>query len=214
MSATPFDECTISLPEGRRARIRMLRPGELHLVRELCARLSLRTRYLRFFSPLPALPESLLQSLSEVDDHRRLAMIATLNEVDGGDVVALGNVVGLDDDQAEVGLVVADAWQRQGIGGALATTLLRAAAVCGFRRFVVHGLWDNPGLRPVLNRTADVVSARTRYGVSEISFVRRGSGVASSTALRSGVELEAGSSHPALERAYQRILLAGGRGES
>jgi GNAT superfamily N-acetyltransferase len=102
-----------------------------------------------------------------------LALVAELEPADGGDVVALGNVCAIDDDRAEVGLVVADAWQRLGIGVALANRLLHAAEVRGYRRFVVYGLWDNPALRPLLNHLAEVVSTKTRFGEAEITFVRR-----------------------------------------
>ena len=163
----------ITLPNGLQVRIRPLRHGELNTVRELCARLSLRTRYLRFLSPMPVLPESLLLMLADVDDPRRLTLIAELDAAAGGNVVALGNMAAVDDDQAEFGLVVADAWQRQGIGSALAARLLHAAEVRGYRRFVVDGLLNNPALRPLLNHLADVVSTSTRRGVSEITFVRR-----------------------------------------
>ena len=83
---------------------------------------------------MPVLPDSLLRMLADVDDPRRLALVAELDHADGGDVVALGNVSAIDDDRAEVGLVVADAWQRQGIGAALAARLLQAAEVRGYHR--------------------------------------------------------------------------------
>lgn len=173
MNSNTLDEGQIKLPNGCHLRIRALRRGEYGPVRELWARLSLRTRYLRFFSPMPVLPDSLLRMLADVNDPRRLALVAELDNAEGGDVVALGNVGASDDDRAEVGLVVADAWQRQGIGVALGATLLQAAEVRGYHRFVVHGLWDNPALRPLLNHLAEVVSTNTRFGVSEITFVRR-----------------------------------------
>ena len=167
------DEGQIALPNGCHLRIRALRSGEDGPVRELCARLSPRTRYLRFFLPIPVLPDSLVRMLADVDDPRRLALVAELDDADGGDVVAFGNVGGGDDDRAEVGLVVADAWQRQGIGVAVAARLLHAAEGRGYHRFVVHGLGENSALHPLLNHVADVVSTKTRHGVSEITFVRR-----------------------------------------
>jgi GNAT superfamily N-acetyltransferase len=168
------ENSSVTLPNGRRVRFRSLRHGELNTVRELCARLSLRTRYLRFLSPMPVLPESLLRMLADVDDPGRLTLIAELDDADGGQVVALGNMAALDGDRAELGLVVADCWQRQGIGVALAARLLHAAELRGLRRFVVHGRWDNPAFRQVLGHTADVISETMRFGVSEIVFVRRG----------------------------------------
>ena len=185
----PTMNANITLPNGRQVRIRALRHGELNTVRELCARLSPRTRYLRFLSPMPVLPASLLHMLADVDDPRRLTLIAEL-DADCGNVVALGNLVAVDDGHAELGLVVADAWQRQGIGVALAARLLHAADARGFQRFVVHGLCDNPGVRPVLRHTADVISARTRFGVTETMFVRRGFNEVSATALRGDLRCE------------------------
>jgi hypothetical protein len=56
---------------------------------------------------------------------------------------------------------------------ALAARLLHEADLRGFRRFVVHGRWDNPAFRQVLNQTADVISETMRFGVSEVMFARR-----------------------------------------
>ena len=192
VNATALDEGQIELPNGSQLRIRPLRRGEYGPVRELCARLSLRTRYLRFFSPMPVLPDSLLRMLADVDDPRRLALVAELDHADGGDVVALGNVSAIDDGRAKVGLVVADAWQRQGIGVALAARLLQAAEVRGYHRFVVHGLWDNPALRPLLNHLVEVVSTSTRSGESEITFVRRRPAAVCARAPRCQLRLERG----------------------
>ena len=180
----PTENSSVTLPNGHRVRFRSLRYGELEAVRELFAGLSLRTRYLRFLSPMPVLPESLLHMLADVDDPRRLTLIAELDDVDGRRVVGLGNMAALDDDRAELGLVVADCWQRQGLGLALAARLLHAADLRGFRRFVVHGRWDNPGFRQVLRHTADVISQTIRFGECEVMFVRRGYTEASATTLR------------------------------
>jgi hypothetical protein len=57
-------------------RIRPLRSGEELTIRELFGRMSPRTRYLRFFSEMPVVPDSLVRMLAEVDDHRRLALVA------------------------------------------------------------------------------------------------------------------------------------------
>ena len=177
------------LPGGRYVHIRALRRGEDGVVRKLFARLGPRTRYLRFHAPTNILVESLLRTLTDVDDFRRFALVAELDEPNSGDAVGLGNVAVRDDARAEVGLVVADVWQRRGIGVALAMRLLRTAEARGHERFVTHELWDNPALRPLLRRLGDVVSIDICSGVSEITFVRRRS---------------------TEERAYERILAAKG----
>ncbi len=205
MQFSTVEEHRIRLSNGRLVRLRELRPGEYGPVRELCARLSLRTRYQRFLSPMPVVPDSLLRVLADSDGPRQLAMVAQLGSADDSDVIALGNLHVADDDRAELGLVVADAWQRQGVGLALATTLVRSAEGRGYRRFVVHGLTGNPALRPLLLHLADVVSTKTSYGVSEITFVSRQGAAESAVARqqkRVGKDLQ--------EQAYERILAAQG----
>lgn len=196
-------EGRITLPNGCRLRIRLLRPGEDGAVRELLARLSPRARYLRFFSEMPVVPDSLVRMLTDAGDARRFALIAELDRANGSDVVALGNVA-IDKDCAEVGLVVADAWQRQGIGGALIDGLMHAAEARGCHRFVVHGLWENPALRRLLNHVADIVSTMTRQGAMEITFVRRRPAAAHPPAF-----VDARGKTDWQEHAYERVLARG-----
>lgn len=153
--------------------IRPLRRCEDAPVRELYRRLSPRTRYLRFFSPMPELPESVLHLLTCVDGERGLALLAELRTPAGPEVVGLGSFGADGNGRAEVGLVVSDAWQRQGIGTALADRVLQAAEARGFHRFVAHALWDNQPIRRLIRRVGEIVSTRTRQGVTEISFVPR-----------------------------------------
>jgi acetyltransferase len=163
----------IRLPNQRLLHIRPLRPCDDGPIRELYSHLSPRTRYLRFLSPMPVLPDSVLSLMTCVDYRRRLALLAELDIADGTEVVALGSFGAIDDGTAEVGLVVRDEWQGQGIGIALAARVLQAAEARGFTRFVAHVLWDNGVIRKVLNQVGHVLSTRTHHGVSEVSFVRQ-----------------------------------------
>jgi acetyltransferase len=177
-------ESHITLANQRRLRIRPLRPDEDGPVRELDARLSRRTRYLRFLSPMPSLPDSLLRLLSSVDYGRRLSLLAEHEAGNGPEVVALCSFGAIDRVSAEVALVVSDEWQGQGIGTVLADRVLQAAEDRGFGRFVVHVLSDNTVMRRVLKRVGHVVSTRTQAGVAEVTFTRRtlpGTGDAATT---------------------------------
>lgn len=153
--------------------IRPLRPCEDGPVRELYRHLSPRTRYLRFFSPMPVLPDSVLGLLTGVDYRRRLALLAEVETAGGVEVVALGSFGATDGSRAEVALVVRDEWQRQGIGIAVAARVLRAAEARGFDRFVAYALRENVVIRKVLDHVGDLVSTKTSDGVCEMSFVRR-----------------------------------------
>ena len=163
----------VMLSGNRRLRVRPLRQCEDGPVRELYRRLSPRTRYLRFFSPMPELPDSVLRLLTCLDGRRGIALLGELQTPVGQEIVALGSFGATDDGLAEVALVVSDEWQRQGIGTLIADRVLRAAEARGFHRFIAHALWDNQGIRRLLRRVGDIVSTRTRQGVTEISFVPR-----------------------------------------
>jgi RimJ/RimL family protein N-acetyltransferase len=163
----------LTLPNQKRLHIRALRRGEESPIRELDAHLSVRTRYLRFLSPMPALPDSLTRLLACVDYRRRLALVAELHDGSGREIIGLGSFGAIDDNSAELGLVVSDEWQRLRVGTELATRVLEAAENRGFHRFICHVLPENVAIRGLLKKVGVVVSARMHGSVSELAFVRR-----------------------------------------
>jgi len=162
---------TTNLPNGLPLRIRPQRRCDGRAVREFFRRLSPRTRYLRFLTAMPV-AESVLEVLTSVDCGRG-ALVAEVDTAAGPTVVAVGSFAAVTDSTAEVGLVVGDEWQRWGIGTAVALKVLQEAEARGFGRFVAHLLSENVVMRRLLNHVGVVVSAKTQYGVSEVSFVRR-----------------------------------------
>ena len=165
-------ETLLVLPNAQRVRLRPLRPHEAGAVRDLYSRLSPRTRYERFFSPMPELPDSVLRLLLDVDDKSRLALVAHRDE-HPGDLIALGSFGAIDACSAEVSLVVRDDWQRQRLGSEMAARILEAADARGFRRFVTHVLWGNDAIRRILKNVGVVLSWSSSGGVMECVFARR-----------------------------------------
>jgi GNAT superfamily N-acetyltransferase len=173
----PVETCDeVTLSNRATLRIRPLLPGEADPLRELYARLSPRSRYLRFFSAAPEAPESMVRLLACADGRRRLALVAEHEGRHGWETVGLANFAAVDDSSVEVALVVRDDWQNRGVGAQLGRRLLRAAEVRGYHQFVVHLLPDNLAIRILLKKLCKVVSTRVSGGVSEVTFVRRPSG--------------------------------------
>src|SRR5215475_11791643 len=162
----------VILLNGKQVRIRFLRQGEDAPIRELWPHLSPRTRYLRFLSILSSLPDSLLSRLTS-DDRRSMAIVAE-HDTDGTPIViGLANLGAVDDESAEVGLVVRDDWQRQHVGTELARTMMLAAERRGIRRFIGHVLVENVAMRRLLKNVGVIVSAKLDGNVHEVAFVRR-----------------------------------------
>lgn len=164
---------SITLPGALPLRVRPLRHSDTGLLTEMYDRLSPNTRYLRFFSMMPQLPDSVLDALLNVDCRRRVALVAECD----GTVVGLASFGAIDEDSAEVALVVCDDWQRRRIGTALATRVLAAAERRGFHRFVAHVLSTNDAAKRLLRSVGTVLSWRMHGAVTELVFVRRDASV-------------------------------------
>ena len=169
---TQLDEDVV-LPNQQTLHIRALHRDEERPIRELYARLSPTTRYRRFFSPMPTLPDSVMRLLVTVDYRRKLALVAEIDGDRGREVIGLGSFGAVDDRIVEVALVVRDEWQRQRVGTALAQRVMRAAEDRGFHRFLVHILAENAPARKILGKIGEVVLAKASGGISELVFVRR-----------------------------------------
>src|ERR1700745_255826 len=128
LSSYPTElDAHVTLTDQRRGRVSAVPQRAQRPLRVLHERLSPRTRYLRFLSPIPTLPDALVSRLACVDYRRRLAVVAEDEGPGGPGVVALASFSAGDETTAEVAVVVQDDWQRQGVGTALVSTLLDAA---------------------------------------------------------------------------------------
>ena len=136
------------LADGRLAWLRPLRVEDAARLMDLCKRLSpstLRRRFLRSVvrcDPLEA------QRLAAVDQVRRVALVAVPHPTDDSPIVAVGRFHGDGSEQAELALLVDDAYQRLGLGRLLLSRLVREAAQRRLRVLEGHVLYDNtPMLR-------------------------------------------------------------------
>jgi GNAT superfamily N-acetyltransferase len=122
--------------------LRNLRPDEGAVLDTLVARLSPRSRYLRFHSPIAALSPGLRRVLLDVDGHDRVALVA---ESDDGTPVGIVRTVrdAQRRDEAEIAVAVVDAWHRRGIARRLVAAAAQRALVTGVRRLTARVLPEN-----------------------------------------------------------------------
>jgi RimJ/RimL family protein N-acetyltransferase len=170
-------DADVTLPNERRLHIRALHRGEDGPIRALYAHLSPQSRYMRFFSPMPTLPDSVVRLLVRVDYQRSLSLVAESRDEDGPGVVGLGSFGATDDRNVEIALVVRDDWQQQRVGTELARRVIEAAEARGFHRFTATFRSENVAIRRLLAGVGDIVCARTSGGISELVFVSRQGGV-------------------------------------
>jgi ribosomal protein S18 acetylase RimI-like enzyme len=162
----------LDLRDGRRVRIRPLRAGDEPLLHEAFSRMSERSVYFRFFSPLKRLPEDMARRLARVDSRERYALAAVTREPDG-----LEHVVGVarydrvpGTNVAEVAVAVIDEYQHLGLGSGLLRRLAQVAREQGLERFVLIVLPENVSMLGLLRRMGWMHEARLEGGVYEITF--------------------------------------------
>jgi GNAT superfamily N-acetyltransferase len=135
------------LRDGTEIVLRPIRPEDKKLLATGMARLSDRSRRLRFLTPTDKLSRGQLAYLTEVDqrDHQAWGVLA------GGEPIAVGRLVRLGDQEGEVAITVVDDWQRKGIGDLLVRLLAVLAKDADISRLVFVSLPENQG---IVNLTA------------------------------------------------------------
>ena len=151
------------LADGRVVQVQRLTAADGADLRSFYGGLSRRSLFRRFLTPTPRLPEGTLAYLCETGLDREV-LVARFD----GCVVAEGRyhrAAGTSD--AEIALVVADAWQGRGIGRILGDRLARLARLRGVEAFTGSMMADNGPARGLLGTSAPGASQRIRLGELE-----------------------------------------------
>jgi acetyltransferase len=165
-------ERLLELKDRTRVHVRPIRREDEPLLHEAFARMSERTVYFRFFSPLKRLPEEMAQRLAQVDYDQRFALVAATHRPDGQEhilgVARYDRAPGTT--TAEVAVAVVDDMQRQGVGSGLLSMLAQVAREHGIEELTLIVLPENQSMLALLRRLGWIHRAVLRGGVYEITF--------------------------------------------
>src|SRR5690349_8941135 len=158
----------VLLSDGTAVHLRQIRPSDAPAIVEFHSRMSDRTRYLRYFSPYPRIPERDLERFVNVDHRDREAFVI----VSGARIMAVGRYerLGPEAPEAEVAFVVEDEHQGRGIGSVLLEYLADAARDHGITRFIAEVLPENGGMLRVFSDFGYQIQRRYADGVVHLSF--------------------------------------------
>lgn len=166
------------LNDGSLARLRLLGPNDGELIRAGFERLSPRSRYFRFFSPMPRLPDSTLRRLTAIDGFHHVALGAEVLASDGrkASPAGIARFFRLRDrtDAAEVSITVIDDFQGRGLGRLLLRELASVAVERGVYAFTANVLPDNEPMRTLIHAIDEAAVPRIEDGtlVYEIRLPR------------------------------------------
>jgi GNAT superfamily N-acetyltransferase len=128
--------------------------------------LSRRTLYLRFLSPITQISDAQVDRFLDVGHDGREALIAA--SLDTDEIVGVARFATdlSRKDQVEIGLVVVDAWQFQGVGSILLDRLVELARRRGHRVVGAESLAENAVVSSML-RARGFTALSSRLGITD-----------------------------------------------
>jgi acyl-CoA synthetase (NDP forming)/RimJ/RimL family protein N-acetyltransferase len=158
---------TVVLGDGTSALIRPITPDDAEQLAAFHVRQSPESRYLRYFSPKPALTQAELERFTNVDFVDRAAFVVE----ERGEFVAWASYERWNNrDDAEVAFMVDDQHHGKGIATLLLEHLAAVAQSNGIERFTAQTLGDNRGMLTVFAKAGWPVHRRFDSGVVDIDF--------------------------------------------
>ncbi len=145
----------VTLRDGRRVELRLIRPTDKGTLRRGLEGLSALSRYQRFLSPKNTFTDEELRYLTEVDGLTHFALVAGVTGPDGVERgYGAGRFVRLTDppDVAEAAVAVIDEAQHLGLGTVLLERLVEAARERGVQRFLCEILAENDAMAGILEK--------------------------------------------------------------
>ncbi len=129
---------------SRRVVIRPVRPADARMVAEFAKGLSEETWRLRFFGGRVAITDGMLDRATRVDYRNHLALVATH---EGRMIGGARYVASEGASTCEFAIVIADDWQRLGLGRILMRKLVEAARYTPFTTMMGYVATRNRGMR-------------------------------------------------------------------
>lgn len=125
-------------PTGELVTLRPIRPEDAAIEQAFVRALSPASRQFRFMNTLRELTPQMLARFTQIDYEREMAFIATVEE-DGREreIGVVRYIPDSDGESCEFALVIADEWQRRGLGRAMMARLIEVARSRGLRE--MHG---------------------------------------------------------------------------
>ncbi len=147
-------------PEGQAVTIRPIRPEDADREQAFVRGLSGEARFFRFMDTLQELSQDMLIRLTQPDYERELALIATVMMDGEEQEIGVARYFTNPDGQGvEFALVIADAWQGQGLGSRLMSGLMDAAREKGFRYIEGEVLARNTRMLRLMQRLGFATAA-------------------------------------------------------
>ncbi|MGV1008503.1 MAG: GNAT family N-acetyltransferase [Dermatophilaceae bacterium] len=159
-------EADVVLRDGSVAHLRPILPEDADAIRVFHAEQSPDSIYMRFFVPMRAPSDELVERTTVVDYHDHLVLVMTIRDKP----IGFARLDRLDGETAEVAFNVADAHHGKGIGSVLLEHLAAVGMELGVARFVADVLPENRKMLGVFQTAGYAVHSGHEHGYISVSF--------------------------------------------
>ena len=151
----PFSRQTVRdtwrLRDGSAVTLRAARANDGELIQQLVRGLSLESRYQRFFFPLHELTPDMLARFTHNATAEAMTLLVVVRQHGRETAIAMAQYVADHyPDSCDFAVVVADEWQRAGLGERLVRTLVCIARAAGIARIDGDILAENEGMKRLM----------------------------------------------------------------
>ncbi len=138
---------------GAPVTIRPLRPEDMAIEREFVTGLSAETRHNRLLGGAIKITDEYLHRLTHLDWTREAALAAIVMLGDTETIIGVARyAIDAGGESCEFAVVIADAWQRRGIGKRMLAKLIDVARKRGLKRMYGDTLATNEGMLRLLRK--------------------------------------------------------------
>jgi acetyltransferase len=149
------EDCTETwtLADGSRLTLHHIAPTDADKEQAFVRGLSTQSSYLRFHGTIKELSKKDLKEFTDPDSRNTVALIVVLSGETGEEEIGVARYV-IDPDavNCEFAVVVADKWQKRGIGTRLMNALIRHLRVSGVKRISGYVLKRNSAMRKFIKQ--------------------------------------------------------------
>ncbi|NND31642.1 MAG: bifunctional acetate--CoA ligase family protein/GNAT family N-acetyltransferase [Saprospiraceae bacterium] len=146
-------EKDVVLKNGHKIRLRPIRPEDEPMEAELFERLSRETIYFRFFGYINEVNHSMLSRFTHIDYDREMAIIAEVKDRNKYKIIGVVRLIAEAwNESAEYAIVIADSWQRLGLGNIMTEYIIEIARSRGIQKIEADVLESNEGMIHLLRK--------------------------------------------------------------
>ena len=150
---------------------RAIKPGDEQMLQEFLYRLTEESAYQRFFQIMKTFPEKFIHDMVSPDYHEKMGIVGIHGCPGNERIVADAHwMLNVNDNIAEVAFVVADEFQRRGIGTHLLKVLLKLAKKRGFRGFEASVIIGNNAMMSIFKNSGCILHTKFDSGMYSLNY--------------------------------------------